>query len=249
MSPFVPRNLGLVLAVSLVFPSFVALAQTYPPLPDQTTTSTGTPYPTKGPLPTDQQANPYLTPGMPHEAAPGVPNGMSTRPVPPLRDPSPGPAPPPDTASPSPTSPQRLTPMGTMPLYVDPDTLGFQPVPGLPPGTEMATVKELPDGGRELYLRLPTMGEVPPLWLQHPAELTFLRGRVTVRRPGPPGAGPGAEGWFIAEPGGHFSMPSRAAYAFRCQSGESCLLLVHTSGPFEPHLQGQQPAPPPPPLP
>lgn len=255
------RGWGIVLAGSLF--AFVAAAQTYPPLPDPTRTSTGTPYPNQSPLPTGQQANPYLTPGMPVEAAPGVPNGMATQPVPPLRPPPVPTTPAPDALPPSsppsgPSSPsaQRLTPMGTMPLYADPDTLTFQPVPELPPGTEVATVKALPDGGRELYLRLPATGEVPPMWLGHPAELTFLRGRITMRGPLPSSAAPssprppsGARSWFVAEPGGHFAMPSRTAYAFRCQGGEPCLVLVHSDGPFEPHRASEQPVPAPPPLP
>ena len=63
--------------VAFGLPGF-ALAQPYPMQSDPLHPSTGnSAFPNQGPLPMQQQGNPFITPGVPAESAPGVPNGIA----------------------------------------------------------------------------------------------------------------------------------------------------------------------------
>lgn len=205
----------------------VARAQGYRPVPDSAHQSVPPPYPWQGGLPIQQQDDPRITPGQPLEAAPGVPNGPpALSPVPPggrLTHRSAPPTPPPERVA-----------MGQTALITRPDSLAFHADGRLPRGLELATIKALPDGGEELYLRIPAGRALPGAYCEGALDLVVGRGEVTLLVEGRPVA---------AGPGTHASLPARTAHGLRCEAGEraergeeagACLLFLRSDGPYRP---------------
>lgn len=204
------RRTSLALALVLVAPALAgnARAQPYPLTPDASRSRSGPLYQTQGPLPLQQQGV-----GEETQRGLGVPKEKRAQPGP----------------------EERLGSFGAEPLLSDPAKLPFTQGAELPRGVKTATVRALPGGGLEYYLRIPPGGRIPESWQPSAKDVTFLRGDATlVGDRGQP---------LRSEPGTHLSLPANTAHAFACSRRQECLLFVRSAGPSSVHYTNPDEAP------
>ena len=118
----------------------------------------------------------------------------------------------------------QFGPIGTLPLGASPMRLDFVQGDNLPSGVQTATVKDLPGGGVELYLRIPPGAKIPQHWQSSAQDLTFIRGETTVLSDG--------GRLLTGEPGGHISLPVSSAHELDCGIRAECLIFVRSTGPM-----------------
>jgi len=202
--------------VGLATAAATAAAQTYPPMGDRMHSEVPA-YPWQGPTELEQQGVPGATPGVPTQRSTelgtaGENDLVRSRHGAVVTQPR-----------------EALTPMGTRELFADPATAAFAASPDLPPNVEVATVRALPRGGVERYVRLQPGARIPTHWTSSSTELTFLRGETSLV---------GAASLRTMEPGSFVALEGREVRELDCSARDTCLILVRSAGPLDIHYVG-----------